>query len=56
LAAYNAGASPVARWNASGPDLFVECIDYPETRNYVREVYPHHAIYRRLLGQSGVGD
>ena len=45
LAAYNAGATPVARWNASDPDLFVERIDYPETRNYVREVYLHHAIY-----------
>lgn len=50
LAAYNAGAGPVARWRAADPDLFVEQIDYSETRSYVRQVYLHHAVYRSLLG------
>lgn len=50
LAAYNAGAGPVARWEAADPDLFVENIDYPETKGYVRQIYQHHAVYRQLAG------
>ncbi len=50
IAAYNAGAGPVPGWAAADPDLFVERIDYSETRRYVREVYLHHAIYRALAG------
>ncbi len=48
LAAYNAGAGPIPRWAAGDPDLFLERIDYSETRSYVRQVYLHHALYRRL--------
>lgn len=50
LAAYNAGAGPLARWTASDPDLFVERIDYSETKSYVRQIYLHHAAFRRLAG------
>jgi soluble lytic murein transglycosylase len=50
LAAYNAGAGPVARWATGDPDLFVERIDYAETKNYVRLLYLHHALYRSLYG------
>lgn len=51
LAAYNAGAGPVAGWLAPDLDLFVERIDYSETKNYVRQVYLHHAVYRALFGR-----
>jgi soluble lytic murein transglycosylase len=47
-AAYNAGPGPVPRWATSDPDLFVERIDYSQTRNYVRGVYTHHSMYRSL--------
>lgn len=52
LAAYNAGAGPISRWAAADQDLFVERIDYPETRSYVRLLYVHYAMYRELLGRS----
>jgi soluble lytic murein transglycosylase-like protein len=48
MAAYNAGGGPISRWAASDTDLFIERIDYPETRKYVRQVYFHHAVYRGL--------
>ncbi len=48
VAAYNSGAGPVPRWASPDPDLFVERIDYSQTRDYVRGVYLHHAIYRSL--------
>lgn len=50
LAAYNAGAGPIPRWVADDPDLFVERIDYSQTRSYVRQIYLHYAIYRSLAG------
>jgi soluble lytic murein transglycosylase len=53
LAAYNAGASRVARWvdrpgSASDPELFTEWIPYTETRGYVRIVLRNQNIYRSL--------
>jgi soluble lytic murein transglycosylase len=52
LAAYNAGASRVRRWNtragASDPELFVERIPYVETRDYVRVVLRNAELYRSL--------
>ncbi|HEX6600882.1 MAG TPA: transglycosylase SLT domain-containing protein [Gemmatimonadaceae bacterium] len=53
LAAYNAGASRVARWvnrpgSASDPELFTEWIPYTETRDYVRIVLRNEQIYRAL--------
>lgn len=50
LAAYNAGAGPIAGWAAADPDLFVERIDYAETKEYVQKIYLHDAEYRRVLG------
>jgi soluble lytic murein transglycosylase len=54
LAAYNAGASRVRRWNtragASDPELFVERIPYVETRDYVRVVMRNAELYRSLQG------
>ena len=52
LAAYNAGPGLIPRWASPDPDLFVERIDYPEAREYVRQIYVHDAFYRRLLAPS----
>lgn len=56
LAAYNAGASRVERWNlrpgvAEDPELFLEQIPYLETRNYVRRVLRNAEFYRALYGE-----
>jgi soluble lytic murein transglycosylase len=53
LAAYNAGASRVARWvnrpgSAADAELFTEWIPYTETRDYVRIVLRNERIYRAL--------
>ncbi|MDQ2667993.1 MAG: transglycosylase SLT domain-containing protein, partial [Gemmatimonadota bacterium] len=54
LAAYNAGASRLARWinrpGSTDPELFTEWIPYTETRDYVRLVTRNAAIYRSLYG------
>jgi len=52
VAAYNAGAAPVARWlarpGAEDPDQFIESIPYQETRGYVRSVLRNRELYRAL--------
>jgi soluble lytic murein transglycosylase len=54
LAAYNAGASRVTRWNrrpgASDPEQFAEWIPFVETRDYVRAVIRNRAVYSRIYG------
>ena len=54
LAAYNAGASRVARWvqrpGADDPELFAEWIPFTETRDYVRAVQRNASVYRSLYG------
>ena len=54
LAAYNAGASRLARWlhrpGSDDPELFTEWIPFTETRDYVRLVTRNAAIYRALYG------
>ena len=55
LAAYNGGPGSALRWMANNrqmdPDLFVENIDYDETRLYVHKVMENYAFYRLLYGQ-----
>jgi len=56
-AAYNAGATPVARWLAARsqlePDLFIATIPYRETREYVARVLAYSVIYDwRLNGKA----
>ena len=69
IAAYNAGPTPVARWQsqrpAMDPDVWIETISYKETRDYVARVLAFSVIYdwrlngdalpvsQRLRGQSG---
>jgi soluble lytic murein transglycosylase len=52
LAAYNAGAAPVARWvarpGAEDADQFIEQIPFQETRGYVRSVLRNRELYRAL--------
>lgn len=52
LSAYNGGLGNTYRWAQQSPlndpDLFVEQIDFPETRSYVRRVYGFYGAYRRL--------
>ncbi|HEX5415758.1 MAG TPA: lytic transglycosylase domain-containing protein, partial [Chloroflexota bacterium] len=56
LAAYNAGPGAIAQWASPDPDLFVERISYPETRDYVRQIYVHDTYYRRLLAPTVQGN
>jgi soluble lytic murein transglycosylase len=48
LAAYNAGAVPVARWLPAQPmdaDVWIENIAYGETRDYVQRIFEHIVAY-----------
>ena len=52
LAAYNAGPHRVQRWlkkpDAGQTDIFVENIEFSETRNYVRKVLKNYWAYKIL--------
>lgn len=55
IAAYNAGPTPVARWNSEirdggDPLLYIESIPYWETRAYVGTVLRNLWIYEQQLG------
>ena len=57
MAAYNAGLSPVARWNSEirdfgDPLLWLESIPYWETRGYVAIVMRNFWMYERAAGIS----
>jgi soluble lytic murein transglycosylase len=57
IAAYNAGPSPTARWQAQrpdfDPDFWIETISYKETREYVARVLAFSVIYDwRLNGNA----
>jgi soluble lytic murein transglycosylase len=48
LAAYNAGAVPVARWLPGQPmdaDVWIENIAYGETREYLQRIFEHIVAY-----------
>jgi soluble lytic murein transglycosylase len=54
LAAYNGGPGNAARWfEAAGGDhdLFVDTVDFPETRLYIERIYEGFNAYRHLYGQ-----
>ena len=55
MAAYNAGLSPVSRWNTEindqgDPLLWMESIPYWETRGYVSIVMRNYWMYERAAG------
>jgi soluble lytic murein transglycosylase len=56
IAAYNAGSGNVNRWmkRLAGlpPELFIENIPYPETREYVKKVLAISEIYKRLYSKK----
>jgi soluble lytic murein transglycosylase len=55
LSAYNAGPGNAARWyeQAGGDiDLYVETVDFSETRQYIERIYAGQAIYRHLYGRE----
>jgi soluble lytic murein transglycosylase len=57
IAAYNAGPSPIARWNTEihdggDPLLYVESIPYWETRAYVSIILRNYWIYEMREGKS----
>jgi soluble lytic murein transglycosylase len=55
LAAYNGGPGNAIRWNnlASGDqDLFLEVINFSETRTYIQRIYEIFTIYRRLYDRT----
>ena len=54
VASYNAGPEAVAKWapGSDDSDIFVESIDYRETRAYVKSIYEYQSIYRSMLPGS----
>jgi len=57
IAAYNAGPSPVARWNTEvnakdDPLLYIESLPYWETRGYVTIVLRNYWMYERQAGRA----
>lgn len=54
LAAYNAGSRAALRWantaGAADDEVYIERIQYAETRDYVRRVLANLAAYRALYG------
>ncbi|NPV38800.1 MAG: lytic transglycosylase domain-containing protein [Brevinematales bacterium] len=51
LAAYNAGEGAVNTWRkrySFRSPLWIECIPYEETRNYVKVIWQNVAFYRRI--------
>ncbi len=53
LSAYNAGPGNGLRWVSEAPDdpdLFLEVVDYSETRQYIQRIYTGYAAYRWLYG------
>ncbi|HEY3109280.1 MAG TPA: lytic transglycosylase domain-containing protein, partial [Chloroflexota bacterium] len=54
VAAYNAGPEAVATWAPGNDDadIFVEAIDYRETRGYVKLLYEYQSIYRTIVAAS----
>src|SRR5439155_24386630 len=55
LAAYNGGASRVARWSTrrgvADPEMFAERIPFAETRDYVRFLSRNVDLYPDLFGR-----
>jgi len=60
LAAYNGGPGNARRWADSVPagdlDLFVETVDFAETRDYIERIYTSYWVYRRIYAGPGAGE
>jgi|GEM_PF-269803 len=57
LAAYNAGPGNTNRWlkrlPGIDPELFVELIDFGETRQFIKKVLAAQSRYRKVWGHAG---
>ena len=58
IASYNGGHGSVSKWinslGTNNPDEFVEKIPYPETKEYVKQMYKNFWVYNRLYNSSRV--
>ena len=55
LAAYNGGPGNAIRWSslaAGDQDLFLEVVNFEETRTYIQRIYEIFTIYRRLYDRT----
>lgn len=55
LSAYNGGPGSAMRWQAAAPDdpdLYLETVDFSETRQYIQRIYVGYDIYRSLYGMQ----
>jgi len=55
LAAYNGGPGNARSWSelsGADPDLYLECIRYDQTRDYVRRVFENFEIYANLYARE----
>jgi soluble lytic murein transglycosylase len=53
LSAYNGGPGNAARWIAAAgadPDLYLETVDFRETRTYIQRIYTGYNVYQHLYG------
>ena len=59
-AAYNAGDSAVRTWidryGTEDMDVFIENIEYSETRTFVKEVLKNHYVYSNLYGSNSTNN
>ena len=57
LAAYNGGPGNAIKWYEKAGDdhdLYLETVNFSETRQYIRQIYTHYTVYRYLYGLEGV--
>ncbi len=55
MAAYNGGPGNAQVWSGlsnGDPDLFLECIRYSETQDYIRNIAEFMNIYRLIYGRK----
>ncbi|MBN1522861.1 MAG: lytic transglycosylase domain-containing protein [Spirochaetales bacterium] len=60
LAAYNAGPGSLKSWKRQYPslpdDLFVEALDFAETRNFIKNIFTSHVVYTTFYDQKPLGE
>jgi soluble lytic murein transglycosylase len=55
ISGYNGGPGNAARWYKQAPDdldLYLEVVDFAETRLYIKRIYAGQAIYQHIYGGS----
>jgi soluble lytic murein transglycosylase len=55
LAAYNGGPGNAIEWQkmaGNDPDLFIEIVNFEETRRYIRSIYEIFNLYRRVYDRT----